>query len=266
MSYSTGSAANVGSGEVYGVTTGGTFTVGSLDQISMTPATSSGGVFMTNGLASPTLTSSFVQFSDYSAINANTGTSTADEPFYLVNDSVSGITIFRTSGGVGDSMYIVPASRTDINGSGGVQVLDNFRCDGTVSVGTVSGTGAALYRNATTGILAVVVSDERLKQNVEQIPNALNIVNNLRGVYYNWKDNEDFQSGDSSRQFGFIAQEVEPYLPEAVILSGSKDYKTVKYSEITSVLVEAIKEQQQMIEDLKVEITNLKNRLDNSGI
>jgi hypothetical protein len=174
----------------------------------------------------------------------------------------SGETLF---GGLqkSDEVSIFHSGRTEVDGGFGVLVRGNLKVTGTTSVGTVIGTGAALSRDATTGILAVVVSDERLKQNVEQIPNALNIVNNLRGVYYNWKDNEDFQSGDSSRQFGFIAQEVETYLPEAVILSGSKDYKTVKYSEITSVLVEAIKEQQQMIEDLKVEITNLKLRVTN---
>ena len=203
----------------------------------------------------------FTQYATYGTWLANNGGSAGSQHFIL-NNVTSGETLF---GGLqkSDEVSIFHSGRTEVDGGFGVLVRGNLKVTGTTSVGTVIGTGAALSRDATTGILAVVVSDERLKQNVEQIPNALNIVNNLRGVYYNWKDNEDFQSGDSSRQFGFIAQEVETYLPEAVILSGSKDYKTVKYSEITSVLVEAIKEQQQMIEDLKVEITNLKLRVTN---
>ena len=92
------------------------------------------------------------------------------------------------------------------------------------------------------------------------------IIKNLNGVYFYWKDNEDFKPGDDSKQFGLIAQDVEQYFPEAVTLNGNKDYKTVKYSELVSLLIEGFKEQQNEIELLKTEIQNLKNRLDNSGI
>jgi len=55
-----------------------------------------------------------------------------------------------------------------------------------------------------------------------------------------------------------IAQEVEEILPEAVILNGVRDYKTIRYSEMIAVLVEAIKEQQEQIEIMKDEIAVLK--------
>ena len=53
---------------------------------------------------------------------------------------------------------------------------------------------------------------------------------------------------------------MEEHLPEAVVYSGNKDLKTVKYSEITAVLVEAMKEQQQQIDNLKSEIEDLKGQ------
>ena len=72
---------------------------------------------------------------------------------------------------------------------------------------------------------------------------------------------------------GFIAQEVEEVLPEVVFTNPSDGYKGVNYAEITAVLVEAVKEQQQIIntqqkeiEALKEnnnEIEKLKNEIDN---
>jgi len=155
----------------------------------------------------------------------------------------------------------LPSPLTSDNGlqvSNSLWVGGNLRANGTVSVGTVAGTGAALYRNTSTGLLAPSVSDERLKQNIEQIEGALDKVLNMRGVYFNWKDADDFSSDDDSRQIGMIAQEVEEILPEAVILNGVRDYKTIRYSEMIAVLVEAIKEQQEQIEIMKDEIAVLK--------
>ena len=199
----------------------------------------------------------FTQYATYSAWVAN-GQGSGGSQHFILNSVTSGETLF---GGLQktDEVSIFHSGRTEVDGGFGVLVRGNLKVTGTTSVGTITGTGSVLHRNTTTGILAPTTSDIRLKQNVEQITNALDIVKNLRGVYYDWKDNDDFQSGDSSKQFGFIAQEVEKYLPEAVVNNGVKDYKTVKYSEMTSVLVEAIKEQQKIIEELKVRISNLES-------
>jgi hypothetical protein len=265
MAYTTGSAATLGSTELYGTTTGGTFTVGSSDQIQLIPSSSSGRVILNNGSTSPVLTAEFSQYASFASIAVNQGTSTATEDFFIINESVSGATVFRTNTS-DDTMYLYPTANPQINGDGGVRILGNFATDGTVAVGTVSGSGVAVYRNATTGILSTTSSDIRLKHNVSQITGATEIIKNLTGVYFDWKDTEDFKSGDNSRQIGLIAQDVELYLPEAVVLNGNKDYKTVKYSEMVSVLIESIKEQQNEIDLLKLEIQNLKNRLDSSGI
>jgi len=93
-------------------------------------------------------------------------------------------------------------------------------------------------------------SDIRLKTNIETIPDALNKVLSLRGVVY---DRIDF----NERQIGVIAQEIEQVIPE-VVRVGEKGIKSVAYGNIVSVLIEAIKEQQVQINELRDEIKKLK--------
>jgi len=76
----------------------------------------------------------------------------------------------------------------------------------------------------------------------------------MRGVYYN---RTDFNTDVT--KVGVIAQEVEAVLPELVLESPETGLKSVAYSELTSVLINAIKEQQEIIEDLKSRITKLEN-------
>jgi len=102
------------------------------------------------------------------------------------------------------------------------------------------------------------LSDERWKKDVTTLEGSLSKVLNLRGVNYSWKTGEfadkNFPEG---KQFGFIAQEVEEFLPEAV--DTDKDgYKSVQYSHMVAYLVEAIKEQQKMIENQQIQINALK--------
>ena len=96
-------------------------------------------------------------------------------------------------------------------------------------------------------------SDRSLKENIEDIPDALSKVMNLRGRYFTWKN--ELQSDE--RQVGFIAQEVEEQLPE-VVDNGGGDTKGIAYGKVTALLVNAIKEQQAQIELLKQEVELLK--------
>ena len=82
-------------------------------------------------------------------------------------------------------------------------------------------------------------SDERLKTDIETIDNALDKVMNMRGVSY---------TKQAEKGIGVIAQEVEKVLPE-VVTDG--EYKSVAYGNIVGVLIEAIKEQQKQIDELK---------------
>jgi hypothetical protein len=87
-------------------------------------------------------------------------------------------------------------------------------------------------------------SDERLKTDIDTISNALDIVQSLRGVTFNWID----KSLGDKRNIGLIAQEVEKIIPEVVT---SEKYKSVNYGSIVGILVEAIKELKAEIDDLK---------------
>ena len=89
----------------------------------------------------------------------------------------------------------------------------------------------------------VTYSDESLKSDVETMNTALDTVMSLNGVEFTWKN-----SGE--RDFGFIAQEVQKVVPQAVHVA-SDGVQGVDYSRLTSVLVEAVKAQQVQIEDLK---------------
>ena len=93
-----------------------------------------------------------------------------------------------------------------------------------------------------------IASDKRLKENIEVIPNALDKVQALNGVSFDWK-----KTGEKSA--GVIAQEVQGVLPEAVKevtpVGGGDSHLTVNYHALTSILIESIKELKAEIEELK---------------
>jgi len=86
-------------------------------------------------------------------------------------------------------------------------------------------------------------SDERLKENIVQIDNAISIVESLEGVSFNWKEN-----GEES--IGLIANDVEKILPE-IVSTDNQGYKSIQYANLVAVLIEAVKEQQKQIDELQ---------------
>jgi len=86
-------------------------------------------------------------------------------------------------------------------------------------------------------------SDINLKTNIKKIVSPLEMISNLNGYTFNWKE-----SGKASA--GIIAQEVEKVLPSAVS-ENEGGSKSVNYNELIGVLVEAVKEQQIQIDSLK---------------
>lgn len=109
-----------------------------------------------------------------------------------------------------------------------------------VGLSNLSNNGNNLSGSFTASGNITAYSDERLKSNVETIPNALVKVLNVRGVTFDM---------NSERATGVIAQELEKVLPEAVF--DNKDgMKSVAYGNIVGLLIEAIKEQQVQINKL----------------
>ena len=97
-------------------------------------------------------------------------------------------------------------------------------------------------------------SDARVKENIVTVDDALNKVLNLRGVYYNRTD-----SDDKRRKVGVIAQEIMEVIPEVVGQDNDGMYN-VSYGNIVGVLIEAIKEQTSIIDDLKQRISQLESK------
>jgi hypothetical protein len=104
---------------------------------------------------------------------------------------------------------------------GGFVDADNIGIDSPDVWGALGGEGYAVYANgeqfSTTGTLWVT-SDERLKQNIEDIPNALSLIHGLRPSHYEYR--EEFRAVGVAvpvaGQYGFIAQELETVLPSLV--------------------------------------------------
>ena len=126
---------------------------------------------------------------------------------------------------------------------------------GKIGIGTTS-PSRKLYVNGSAGGTEDwnASSDIRLKKNIRIIPNALEKVNNLRGVNFEWKDTENHSKGV---KMGFIAQEAKEIIPEVVSKSG--EYYSMQYASITALLVEAVKEQNK---EFRTQNAELKKRVE----
>jgi len=121
----------------------------------------------------------------------------------------------------------------------------------------VDGTTVGIYDGVLSvvgGIPITVPSDARLKSNVSTIENSINLVEKLRGVRFQYLQ-------DNQPSMGVIAQELEVHIPELVV-DGPDGYKRVNYGAMSGLFIESIKTLQQEILDLKQEIADLRNQKD----
>ena len=171
---------------------------------------------------------------------------------------VAGLAV--TNGGfiVGDGSNFVLETGATARTSIGLGTADNVEFEDTqvdsFGVGTAaSGTTGEI--RATNDVTAFYSSDVALKENIVNIPNALEAVKKLNGVLFDWKKSYiDKRGGEDGyfvrkRDVGVIAQEVEKVLPEAV---GQRPdgIKAVKYDRLTCLLIEAVKQLQDKVESL----------------
>ncbi len=99
-------------------------------------------------------------------------------------------------------------------------------------------------------------SDERLKTNIETLSNVLEKIENLRGVQFEYKDQNKYATGP---KVGVIAQELQKLYPDMVTV-GADNYLKVDYTQLTGVLLQAVKEQQAEIVKQQAEIDALKRQ------
>jgi hypothetical protein len=144
----------------------------------------------------------------------------------------------------------------DSGGTAGIEF-----CSGdTSTLDMVLTTGGALHtRDDITAFSTTVTSDKRFKTNIVPLENGLSIVKQLQGVEFDW----DKEYAEKGHDIGFIAQDVQKVDKLKSLVKSSFNIRTeddalsVSYEKITTVLVEAIKEQQKQIDELKQKLEEL---------
>jgi hypothetical protein len=102
-------------------------------------------------------------------------------------------------------------------------------------------------------------SDVRYKDDIENLSGALDKILRLRGVSFRWRNEPS--KPEQGKQFGLIGQEVSEILPEAVF-QDERGFLSITYSSITSVLVEAMKEQQAHMNRIEDKISEQQVHMD----
>ena len=157
-----------------------------------------------------------------------------------------------TSVGLNASLYLASPNAFQVYTNNNLRTtVDN---NGNLGIGITNPTsrlqvvGNVLVSGVVTCTDLNSTSDIKLKENIQTVENALDIITDLRGVKFEWKENH-------KPSFGVVAQELEQVLPELV---NGGETKTVNYNGIIGVMIEAIKEQQEQINTLREEIRSLK--------
>ena len=216
-----------------------------------------------------TVGSTDIQNMRINATGTLTGNATITVPptyggFWIVSNNTTGSYTLNMKVTTGSNLVQIQQGYSTIVYSNGVECFDALSQKFNVTGGTVSGNvtitgglnvnGSAMYFNAGSGQLYVAgsiyatgnitaFSDERLKSNISNIDNALELVKQLRGVRFEDKDGEKY--------VGVIAQEVKPIVPEVVIEHEDSGYYSVAYQNIVGVLINAIKELSDKVEILE---------------
>ena len=128
---------------------------------------------------------------------------------------------------------------------------------GSNQTASVRTTATAFSFNASSGDLAVggnvtAYSDERLKTDIETLKNALQLIENIRGVSF---------LRDGRKGLGVVAQELEKVLPE-LVNNNEDGYKSVAYANLSAVFIEAIKELNKEVVMLKENIAKQQVQID----
>ena len=160
----------------------------------------------------------------------------------------------------GANAYVLPTYPANMNQY--VRTTDNVYFEG-LMVGQTSGVAANTIRCV--GDVVAYYSDDRLKDKIGNIENALEKVNKLNG--FTFTPNQDavdlgVDPDSETVRVGVSAQEVEEVLPEAVKdapVENDKGYKTVQYEKMVPLLIEAIKELTEQNKELRSEIEGLKS-------
>jgi len=196
------------------------------DSVTATSVTANGGVTVDNITI------------DGTEIDLSSGDLTIDVAGDINLDADGGDVIFKDAGteigrlSNSTSDFVIQSAVSDkdmiFKGNDGGSTITALTLD-------MSAAGAATFNNEVTAY-----SDERLKDNIETIDNALDKVMNMRGVTF---------TREGRQSTGVIAQEMQKIMPEVVFDKG--EYLSVAYGNLVGVLIEAVKELKAEVDELK---------------
>lgn len=193
-----------------------------------------------------------VQGSSYlrsDTVDAVYGLTTGSGGMWISQKDATNVAIQETNSESSGSTYRAFLRSTNATYTYTLGRLSNstFGFYGYLNTRTANGTDFGCYMDnsgnwtATGNVTAY--SDERLKSNIQTIEGAVDTVKALRGVTF---------EKDGKASLGVIAQEVQKVLPEVVV--EGEEYLSVAYGNIVGLLIEAIKEQQNQIDELKAKL------------
>tara|TARA_R100000030_G_scaffold31191_1_gene22831 strand:+ start:1012 stop:3423 length:2412 start_codon:yes stop_codon:yes gene_type:complete len=167
---------------------------------------------------------------------------------------VAGLAV--TDGGfiVGDGSNFVLETGATARASLALDTGNDVQFDSLGVATAASGTSGEI--RATNDITAFYSSDVALKENIDNIPNPMDMVSKLNGVLFDWKDSFIESKGGEDgyfvrkRDVGVVAQDVESVLPE-IVGTRPDGIKAVKYDRLCALLIECVKDLQDQVNNLK---------------
>lgn len=157
-------------------------------------------------------------------------------------------------------------TEAELTVSGNVQISTDAVISRALAVGAISPDTANTGSIRASNDITAFYSDKRLKNVEGNIPNALEKVSQINGVYYTENEvAESFGFNNKGRKVGVIAQEIQQVLPEVIkpapfdrinvngqdVSKSGEEYLTVQYDKIVPLLIEAIKELQDRVSKLE---------------
>lgn len=167
------------------------------------------------------------------------------------NNVIRGSNLFARNLSIFGSNFVLTSQEQIVNS---YYIGNPFPAGGLLTRLFVAADGGAYF---TGDVVSFALSDEKYKDNVQLISDPIKKIKGIRGVSFDWNDQQEVYQG---HDVGVIAQEVESVFPEVV--ETRKTGKAVKYEKLTPLLIEAVKSQQEQIESLKKCVEELTSTID----
>ena len=196
------------------------------------------------GAASLTTEGKMVIAKSLSIGQGETITNPSDTPLY-VEGTTAGDTVFEVQGTQGQLFSITDDLTGDlfeVSDISGIPIL-TVNASGTVTVDDTL--------HVTGDVIAYYSSDERLKDNIKPIENAMDKIKLIGGYEFDWNQS----SKNVGHDVGVIAQEVEKVIPE-LVTTRTNGYKAVKYDKLTALLIQSNKELIEKVEELEKKLND----------